>query len=92
MAIDTEDKRRSASSVLPFLVTPPVPDGEIDTTDRRHIAGFYRMETQVIKKLFWCQRIDREGTWTQTPDSSTSFQGRETVTSTWTPVKDVSEQ
>lgn len=36
MAIDNENKRRSVIRVF------PVPDGSINTGDRRHIAGFYR--------------------------------------------------
>lgn len=40
MAIDTEDKRRSAASfALPTIY--PVPDASIDDADRAHIAGHY---------------------------------------------------
>jgi hypothetical protein len=36
MAIDTQNKRRSAIRVL------PIPDGSIDSADRRHALGYYR--------------------------------------------------
>jgi hypothetical protein len=39
MAIDTEDKRRSAG-----FDVPPLPDGLPDAEDRRHVAGVYRFE------------------------------------------------
>jgi hypothetical protein len=35
MAIDTENKRRVITGIL------PVPDGSIDTNDRRHVTGLY---------------------------------------------------
>lgn len=41
MAIDTRDRRASALSHFGFLVFP-IPDGTIDTDDRRQAAGFYR--------------------------------------------------
>ena len=40
MAIDTEDKRRSAG-----FDVPPLPDGLPDAEDRRHVAGVYRFES-----------------------------------------------
>lgn len=45
MAIDTEDKRRSAAPHLwgiPGMGTAPVPNTDIDAGDREHFAGFYR--------------------------------------------------
>ena len=39
MAIDTENKRRSASNWICLI--PPVPDGTIADTDKQHVAGFY---------------------------------------------------
>lgn len=42
MAIDTEDKRRIASSQGLIWILGPVPDGDISGyNDRRHIAGMY---------------------------------------------------
>jgi len=41
MAIDTENKRRSALSKIWYKFFP-VPDGTIDTGDRRQAAGYYR--------------------------------------------------
>lgn len=40
MAVDTEDKRRSATGFYPFMVAP-VPDGAIGASDRRQITGVY---------------------------------------------------
>lgn len=40
MAIDTEDKRRSAGSLL-WMQHLPVPDGAIGTADRRQVSGLY---------------------------------------------------
>lgn len=43
MAIDTSDKRRSVSGYLgPFAVIAPVPDGSLDESDRKQVAGLYR--------------------------------------------------
>lgn len=42
MAIDTENKRRSAIRWHPILNVFPVPDGTISVFDRRHAAGRYR--------------------------------------------------
>jgi len=43
MAIDTAKKRRSASAAagLPFIPTPPAPDGDIDAQDRAALAGVH---------------------------------------------------
>ncbi len=41
MAVDTENKRRSALC-LPFYATSyPEPDGTIDDNDRMHTTGWY---------------------------------------------------
>lgn len=40
MAVDTENKRRSAFNACLFSVMP-VPDGTIDCYDRIHVAGYY---------------------------------------------------
>lgn len=40
MAIDTENKRRSAGSLSYFIVMPE-PDGSVDTEDRPHASGIY---------------------------------------------------
>lgn len=39
MAIDTENKRRSAANWICRI--PPAPDGSISGVDREHVAGFY---------------------------------------------------
>ena len=42
MAIDTRSKRASSAGVmLPFLLTPPTPDGTVDQGDRQHGAWMY---------------------------------------------------
>ncbi len=40
MAVDTENKRRSASDFYPFVIAP-VPDGTVGTSDREQAAGIY---------------------------------------------------
>lgn len=40
MAVDTEDKRRSAGSLL-WMQHLPVPDGAISAADRRQVSGLY---------------------------------------------------
>jgi len=50
MAIDTENKKRSATSFITFPVFP-IPDGDINEGDRAHIAGFYRGLFLVIEPL-----------------------------------------
>jgi hypothetical protein len=40
MAIDTENKRRSAAGFFLFNINP-VPDGTISSYDREHVAGVY---------------------------------------------------
>lgn len=48
MAIDTEDKRKSATRgptgfpQIPGLMTGPVPDGAFDAGDRQHLTALYR--------------------------------------------------
>lgn len=43
MAIDTEDKRRSAcGSPMAALIPFPVPDNSVDVVDRPHAAWVYR--------------------------------------------------
>ena len=39
-AIDTIDKRK-ATQIIPFLPTPPIPDGVISVQDRAALAGVY---------------------------------------------------
>lgn len=41
MAIDNEDKRRSAGT-HPFTSVLPVPDGDVDEGDRAQVAWVYR--------------------------------------------------
>jgi hypothetical protein len=42
MAIDTEEKRRSALFfLLPYLRALPVADGTVDSGDRAHVLGLY---------------------------------------------------
>lgn len=40
MAIDTEDKRRSASDFYLFVISP-VPDGSVGAADREQATGIY---------------------------------------------------
>lgn len=42
MAIDTENKKRSASSMVPPIIVYPVPDGTITQADRQHVSFIYR--------------------------------------------------
>ena len=43
MAIDTENKRRSAvQNALPFLAVLPVADGSLNQADRQHVSWLYR--------------------------------------------------
>jgi hypothetical protein len=41
MAIDTENKRRSAMPLYSMLTVPPIPDGAIDSSDRAHARWLY---------------------------------------------------
>jgi hypothetical protein len=42
VAVDTRSKRASSAGVLlPFILTPPAPDGTIDQGDRQHGAWMY---------------------------------------------------
>ena len=41
MAIDTENKRRSATGISGVFTVPPAPDELIDVADRRHISLLY---------------------------------------------------
>lgn len=46
MAIDSADKRRAAAALSSGLsVAAPVPDSDLSALDRRHVAGYYRLET-----------------------------------------------
>jgi hypothetical protein len=50
MAIDSEDKRRSAGPRIfgmPAFGTMPTPDSDVDAADRLHYSGFYRGITLV---------------------------------------------
>jgi len=40
MAVDTENKRRSASNFYPFVVIP-IPDGSVCVADREQVTGIY---------------------------------------------------
>ena len=40
MAVDSKDKRASATH-LPWMVIAPTPDGTIDAEDREQISGYY---------------------------------------------------
>jgi hypothetical protein len=42
MAIDTEDKRRSALSVMPGIRILPIADGSITQPDWQHVGKLYR--------------------------------------------------
>ncbi len=43
MAIDSENKRRSVLGAMgPFAIVGPRPDGNLDESDRKHVAGIYR--------------------------------------------------
>jgi len=41
MAVDTEDKRRSAICIPWYVTTAPLADGTIDDNDRMHATGWY---------------------------------------------------
>jgi hypothetical protein len=45
MAIDTEDKRRSALSVMPGIRILPVADNSITQADWQHVGKVYRAIT-----------------------------------------------
>ena len=67
MAIDTEDRRRAVvSTVLPWLLVPPVP-GTITDADRPHVANVYRgltfeeavaaVRSMIALRLWWLRRF-----------------------------------
>lgn len=61
MAIDTENKRRSASNW--FCRIPPVPDGTIAGVDRQHVAGLYSgITAQSLLRLMKVFMIRDSGT------------------------------
>ena len=42
MAIDSAARRKAAAGAsLPFIPTPPIPDGDISAADRAALAGVY---------------------------------------------------
>lgn len=54
MAIDTESKRKSViNNGLPGLALLPIPDALIQAIDRRRLADFYSLGSQVISRNFW---------------------------------------
>ncbi len=55
MAIDTENKRRSAlGGGISFLTLFESPDGAISSSDRRHQASFYRgIATFIRTRFLW---------------------------------------
>ena len=45
MAIDNPSKRESVISTLgPYVLATPIPDGEISQADRQHMAGIFSGE------------------------------------------------
>lgn len=54
MAIDTENKRRSAyNSILPSIISVlPVPDGTIEMKDLPHVLGIYSGITILSSAIF----------------------------------------
>lgn len=71
MAVDTENKRRSAAS-LPTIVIAPEPDSAISAADRIHIVGYYSgiiaaaeltdnflMSVSEIDEIYFVKDIDR---------------------------------
>jgi len=48
MAIDSLSKRQSAMvTTKPYVVAPPLPDGEISQSDRQHLAGIFSGELAI---------------------------------------------
>ena len=52
MAIDSLSKRQSAMmTTKPYVLVPPIPDGEISQEDRQHLAGIFSGELAVDSGL-----------------------------------------
>lgn len=50
MAVDTENKRRSAPNFYPFVIAP-VPDGTIGGADREQATGIYSGITPIVPSV-----------------------------------------
>jgi hypothetical protein len=96
MAVDTEDKRRSALNCgLLSLAVRPEADSDISTADRRHSAGWYRgIETAVDTFFFWRKTGDaaQVSQWKKTGDASGSWVPTGDSSKSWVQEKDYPEE
>ena len=96
MPIDTVAKRKSViNNGLPGLALLPPPDALIQAVDRRRLADFYSLGSQVIARNFWVP--DRrevvlawdtdnrvaEPTWKQDDNATQNFAPDKRTSTTW---------
>ena len=96
MAIDTRDKRSSASDAsLPWRGLLPLPDGSLDQGDRQHAADMYSGILASVVVLWtdvsasadtWTDVTADSGVWTDVAASSDTWTDTTDDTSTWTDV------
>jgi hypothetical protein len=97
MPIETVSKRKSViNDCIPGLALLPYPDGSIQAPDRRRVADFYSLGTQVVAHNFWVpdrrenivaawagdKRVS-EPSWKQDQDATENFVKDERTSTTW---------
>lgn len=75
MSIDTVTKRKSViNNGLPGLALLPPSDASIEAIDRRRLADFYSLGTQVVAHNFWVpDRRESVMTWDEESRSAQSW-------------------
>jgi hypothetical protein len=84
MAIDTVAKRKSViNSGLPGLALLPPPDGSIEAIDRRRLADFYSLGSQIIGHNFWVPDRRAERIFVRDERTLTTWQKEEESDGEW---------
>lgn len=90
MAVDTPNKRKSVINFsLPGLFLLPIPDGTIDSVNRRQMTDSYALTPNMRSRSFWVQDRDSSQSWTSNRNPSTSWVKNQNPAQTWIQDKDI---
>lgn len=95
MAVDTALKRKSAINFsLPGAYLMPIPDGTIDSVNRRQMTDSYAISPQTLLRSFWVQDQSSSSDWKQDSDSSQTWvqdQNSNGASDFWVPEREIEE-
>jgi hypothetical protein len=89
MAIDTPNKRKSVLNFsLPGLFLLPIPDGTIDSVNRRQMSDSYAITPFSITRNNWVRDRNSSQAWVRDKNSSNTWTRDKNASVTWVRDKD----